>query len=195
MVIGVAGKYASGKDQVVRILEELCRPKVIDVDAIGHSALEVRKEELAAAFGPAIFTDEGNIKRKALGGIVFNDEKKLETLESIVHPVMREKVKAYVDEHPDTLLIINAALLVYMGLDRLCDVILWVTAPFWLRVIRSKKRDNLTLQETISRFRTQRKLKYQQIPQNTDIYTIRNNSSLSILRRKVAQFIEKKGIR
>ena len=65
MVTGVVGKSCSGKDSAVRYLVRNGFHE-INVDHLGHEALEVKKEELRAAFGDGIFTD-GHVNRKILG--------------------------------------------------------------------------------------------------------------------------------
>ena len=112
MVTGVVGKSCSGKDSAVRYLVRNGFHE-INVDHLGHEALEVKKEELRAAFGDGIFTD-GHVNRKILGPIVFSDAERLETLNGITHPWMTEEVKRLIGEHENTC--INAALLESMGL-------------------------------------------------------------------------------
>lgn len=194
MVIGVAGKFSAGKNQVVRFISEKIDADILDVDALGHEALEERKDVLKERFGTEIIGPNGRVDRKRLGNIVFQDEEKMLALERIVHPLMREKVKDYIDLQPKQAVIINAALLFYMGLNRFCDTVIWVRAPLVKRIRRAKRRDGLSLRETLSRFRAQKKLKYKQIQKNTDIYTIRNNGSIKELKRKVAEFMKMKGL-
>ena len=193
MVIGVAGKYSAGKDQVVKIVSELIDSDIIDVDALGHQALDEKKEDLRDVFGSDVLGRDGKVDRKALGAKVFGNDDKLKKLESIVHPVMREKVRDYIAGNPGKTVVINAALLFYMGLDSECDIVIWVTAPYCTRIRRAKRRDNISTRDAVRRFRSQRKLKHKQIGTNTDIYTIRNNSSVEHLRKKVAEFLQGKG--
>jgi dephospho-CoA kinase len=194
MVIGVAGKYSAGKDSVAAILLEIIHPVTVDVDALGHEALEEKKEELLPIFGDRILAENGSVDRKALGSIVFGNGEKLRKLESIVHPVMREKVRDFIAERPDRDVVINAALLFYMELHRFCDAVIWVHAPLCTRIRRAKRRDGLSTREALARFRSQKKLKHKQIDTNTDIYTIRNNGSIEKLRNDVAEFLEIKGM-
>jgi dephospho-CoA kinase len=194
MVIGVAGKYSAGKDSVAAILVEKIHPDTVDVDAFGHEALGEKKKELLTIFGNRILDENGSIDRKVLGSIVFGDGEKLRQLELVVHPVMREKVRDFIAERPDRDVVINAALLLYMGLHRFCDAVIWVRAPLCTRIRRAKQRDALSTREALARFRSQKKLNHKQIDANTDIYTIRNNGSIEKLRNDVAEFLEIKGM-
>ena len=110
MVIGVSGKYCSGKDTAVRFLgEEGFRE--IDVDRIGHGVLEELKEEIAAEFGSSILDARKNVDRGKLGSVVFADRAKLSKLESIVHPLMVDRVKEQMGGEKTA---INAAVLFRM---------------------------------------------------------------------------------
>ncbi|MFP4484640.1 MAG: dephospho-CoA kinase [Spirochaetota bacterium] len=53
MIVGVAGKYCAGKNTVSHILENHGY-RVIDVDTLGHRALEERKDAIAERFGPGV---------------------------------------------------------------------------------------------------------------------------------------------
>ena len=57
-------------------------------------------------------------------------------LDAIVHPVMVSRVRNLVATGPSEI-VIDAALLYPMGLDKLCDLVLWVHAPVLLRLYRA----------------------------------------------------------
>ncbi|HLW21781.1 MAG TPA: dephospho-CoA kinase, partial [Sphaerochaetaceae bacterium] len=87
IVIGLTGKYCAGKNHVASLLEQR-NLEVIDVDALGHDALERSKDELTALFGRRIIDSDGTVNRQILGEIVFSDQRSLATLEGTVHPRM-----------------------------------------------------------------------------------------------------------
>ena len=64
----------------------------IDVDLLGHKALNNCKEKIAHHFGDNILIDK-KIDRRILGNIVFSDKRALADLEDIVHPEMVSMVK------------------------------------------------------------------------------------------------------
>jgi dephospho-CoA kinase len=175
MVVGIAGKYCAGKSTVSTLLAEHGY-EVIDVDALGHEALERKQAEIIARFGPSILGQDGGIDRRRLGRIVFADAESKAALETIVHPEMKEMTRERlrnIEPHPAA---INAAILFEMGLDELCDVVLWVTAPFLKRLLRAAKRDKLPLLQLLSRFRAQRRMGPQSSRENVDIEIVRNSS-------------------
>ena len=115
-ILGLTGGIGSGKSTVTRILREL-GATTIDADAIVHELQgpgQPMLRELAAAFGGEILTADGALDRKALGAIVFRDEKARARLGEIVHaPVIGEmmrRAKAAVDRG-DPLVVLDIPLL------------------------------------------------------------------------------------
>lgn len=161
MIIGVTGRYCSGKTTVAHMLETVIFGKKtaqnISVDRIGYQALEQHVPVLVDEFGPSIVNTDGAIQRKVLADIVFRDSTKLIALERIVHPWMIRHIQSLV-KRTTSHLIIDAALLHYMGLHTLCDVILIVHSPFIIRMLRGKKRDALHLSGFLMRNAQQRKI-------------------------------------
>lgn len=64
---------------------------IIDADAIAHATLETLHDELLSCFGHSVIK-EGKVDRKALGEIVFGDPIKRKILESLTHPLIRQKI-------------------------------------------------------------------------------------------------------
>ncbi|HRV23782.1 MAG TPA: dephospho-CoA kinase, partial [Sphaerochaeta sp.] len=139
VVIGITGKACAGKNQYAKAFEEL-GARLIDVDRLGHQALEANKDRIIAEFGDSV-ADRGEIDRKALGAIVFSDPTKLKVLEGISHPWMVARIERILAEETAEVIVLNAALLSRMGLDRLCSHILFIAAPRCLRFRRCKARD------------------------------------------------------
>jgi len=187
-VVGITGKYCSGKSTVTSVLVDHGYHE-IDVDSVGHEALAEREAEVIAAFGEEIRagdtalgapTAAGGIDRKALGRIVFSDKKRLRELEAILHPVMVRKVRDTISElrassGPPVGTAINAAILGRMGLDRLCDVILFVSAPFLARYHRARERDGVSFFEFIKRVASQRDVATQFSSADAEIQKVEND--------------------
>ena len=89
MVIGVAGKTCAGKNVIAQNIEKLGYSHV-DVDQLGHIALDNEKERLFETFGRGIRNADGSVNRKALGAIVFSD------------PEEKKKLKGLFTEKPST---------------------------------------------------------------------------------------------
>jgi dephospho-CoA kinase len=156
MVLGICGKYCSGKNEAARILAE-AGWRVIDADALGHEVLEEQKAQVAAAFGQGVLNREGGVDRKKLGGIVFKNSAKLKTLEAIVHPHVARKIADLLALSRERT-VIHAALLFSGGLDRLCDRLIIVEASLLDRINRALARDNLGILAVFRRIWKQRAL-------------------------------------
>lgn len=183
MVLGLSGTYCSGKSEVSRRLAARYGFAEIDVDEIGHEALRRKTAEIVATFGGAVRSDTGGINRTALGRIVFSDPTRMAQLESLVHPVMVEIVRDRVKRCRSERILINAALLVHMGLDALCDAVIRVDAPVPVRVWRARLRDDLDLGDILARIRRQQGLKFSS--ERVDTYTMRNVGGRKRLERKL----------
>lgn len=186
-VIGLTGRACAGKDQYAAAFASLgC--KVVDVDKLGHAALQESEKELIRAFGPQILTD-GQVDRKKLGAIVFADPAKLRLLEAITHPKMVEECRSLIEQGKREklpALVLNAALLQRMGLAMLCDQIVFVQAPWLVRFFRSRKRENYTLKLFLHRERSQFDITVRALGTRVPIIVMRNWRSRSIIRRQVA---------
>ena len=93
MYLGLSGGIGCGKSTVAKMLSDL-GAVVIDADAIAKEVLEpgqIGYENVIHKFGDGVLDTSGNIDRKKLAEIVFNDSNQLEVLESITHPLIRAK--------------------------------------------------------------------------------------------------------
>jgi len=189
MVIGVAGKTCAGKNTVIEPLEKMGY-RHVDVDKLGHIALENQKEKLFEVFGPSIKNEDGSVNRRALGGIVFSNPEEKRKLESIVHPEMVRMVEDIIVEQQDV--VINAAILFEMKLDKLCDIIFWVTAPAIVRFFRGLKRGNVSAWGLFKRIWAQRKMNPNNFSTDADIFTISNIGSSEKTAKKIVEILEKR---
>jgi dephospho-CoA kinase len=153
MVIGITGPAGSGKSTVSKIIKNIYGDKasIIDVDRLGHEVLTYFfiKEKLKENFGEEIFDDDNNISRSKLGEIVFSNKEKLELLNKIVHPEILKKTEQILKEisNKNDIIIVDAALLFKIGLDKLCDKIIYVDAPEELRIKRLSEKRGIPLEK------------------------------------------------
>jgi dephospho-CoA kinase len=145
-VIGVTGGIGSGKSTVTAYL----RSKgyfVVDADALAREAAmpgEPALLEVQAAFGDGVMNSDGTLNRSALAEIVFSDEAKLETLNSIFHGDVHERMMAKIEEAEAHFVFLDVPLLYETGMDSLCDEVWLVVAPMEDRIARVIARDNST---------------------------------------------------
>ncbi|WP_010257874.1 dephospho-CoA kinase [Treponema primitia] len=191
-VIGLTGTYCAGKNYIGRLLEERGLP-VLDVDKLGHRAIETEREAILKRFGEDILGTDGAIDRRLLGEKVFGKGENLAALEGIVHPAANrmtsEWIAAQRDEQEGKPCVINAALLHRSSAFPQLDCIILVQAPTLTRLLRARKRDGLSFGQILRRFGSQKKFTPQYFEKKADIYIIENRGYFgfcaSLYRRRI----------
>ena len=175
-IIGVTGGSGAGKTTALLALEEL-GAFVIDCDEVYHALLRSSRpmiNELEAAF-PAAFAD-GELDRRALGGIVFGDPEALLRLNAITHRYVCEAVEERLREgamRGYSLAAVDAAELIAGGLGPRCTATVAVLADEEKRVARIMVRDGIGPEAARKRVRAQKTDAYYR--ENCD-YTLVNNA-------------------
>ena len=147
IVVGLTGGVASGKSFVASCFEELGAHR-IDADQVAHEVLEDNSviEQIVDRWGNGILADDGQINRKRLGEIVFSgpDEKELDHLESIVHPVIRIRIREQMVQLRESAqvetLVLDIPLLFEGEYDQYCDHVIFVDTDANVRKQRAKLR-------------------------------------------------------
>lgn len=154
VVVGIAGPLASGKSTVLTMLREL-GAAILRADDVSRELLQPGQpllEEVRAAFGVELFAPGGTLQRKKLAALIFLDPQARERLNQIMHPPMTARLQQMLAEHRQAdngpqIVAIEAAILHEMGLDRMTDKILLVTASPDVRIRRLQERDGLSEEE------------------------------------------------
>lgn len=158
LTIGLTGGIGSGKSEVARIFSQLGVP-VIDADVIAHQLVQPGTEALAeitTVFGETILTAEGVLDRAELAGIVFSNPEMKQQLENIIHPRVREQIKACKDANKnEPYILVVIPLLLESGQRDLVDRILIVSATESVRIQRVKARDGRSKEQIRSIIRNQ----------------------------------------
>jgi dephospho-CoA kinase len=138
-VIGICGGIGSGKSAVAAALRELgC--EVCHSDEVARAVLERPevRDAIVARAGPHLARPDGSIDRAALGKAIFADAGLRADIERVMHPRIEAERRAQFARAPlsTRAFIIDAPLLLEVGLDRECDAVIFVDAPHELRVKR-----------------------------------------------------------
>ena len=158
------------------------------MDRLGHEALAVNRDRLVAAFGEGILDADGNVNRRALGSIVFSSHEKLEILNGISHPWMKEKVVSFIKDK--AVCAVNCALLEKMDLVNLCDEILYFYAPLDIRIQRAEKRDGIGREAFLRRNESQNEIGTTLFESGKKVITILNDSDKEYLYRQLASYYD-----
>jgi dephospho-CoA kinase len=131
--LGLTGGIASGKSAVAGMLRELGFA-VLDADSLAHTLIERGQpgyDEVVSEFGPSILDGQKRIDRSKLGAMVFADRAKLDRLNAIVHPRVKEAILRQFEEWSRNgardAAFVEAALLVEAGYQKNLDglVVAW----------------------------------------------------------------------
>ena len=145
-VLGLTGGMGAGKSTVARFLAAH-GAHVVDADQVAREVVEPGTpplDAIAAEFGDEVLTGEGTLDRAAMAGIVFSDQERLQALEAITHPAIRERITELLLEHlaaeesepTQRVVVLDHPLLIESGLADDLPVVVVVTAPIELRVQR-----------------------------------------------------------
>nr|WP_262898572.1 dephospho-CoA kinase [Dawidia soli] len=145
MQIGITGGIGSGKTLVTKIFACLGIP-VYDADSHAKELMTtdgILISQIKKEFGDLSYLTDGTLNRKYLGEVVFNQQEKLDILNSLVHPRVRQDFAQWTDRYREKPYVIReAALLFETGVYRLLDRTIVVYAPEDVRIRRVMKRDN-----------------------------------------------------
>jgi dephospho-CoA kinase len=99
---------------------------------------------------------EGELNRKKLAELVFNDEDKRKQLEAIVHPIVRSLAFEALAHLPEgAIAIYTVPLLVEASVDLPFDFVVTVEAPVEKQLERMVKSRGMTQGEAIARIKVQ----------------------------------------
>ena len=188
-VIGLTGGIGTGKTQVSRLLEEL-GASIVNADLLGHEVYKPQSEgwhAVVSAFGEQIVSDNGEIDRRALGGIVFSDDSALQQLNAIMHPriydLAEQRLKGLADQGVTTA-VLEAALLIEAKWTPLVDDV-WVTvSPEEDIIARLQERNNMD--EATARSRIDSQMPQTERVEHADVI-VENNASLEDLSDSVKE--------
>ena len=150
--IGLTGGIASGKTTVCNLFKELS-VEIIDADLISHQLSKkggAAFEEIVEVFEDKIIGHDGELDRKKLRSIVFNDNTKKKMLEKIIHPKVLLSIKEKIEASQADYLIISVPLMIETGMNAMMDRLLLIDCNVETQIERLIKRDQTSREEAIS---------------------------------------------
>lgn len=195
VIIGLTGGIACGKTTVAKMLKEK-GAEVVEVDAMGHKLLQKDTstyKKVVRVFGKKILNEKGEIIRSRLGNLVFADFEKLKKLNQIIHPAMviltQEEAFRLAGES-SKVVVIDAALLIEVGLHKMVDWLLVITSnreEQVKRIVERSKGSKQPISEAEAERRIESQLALAEKVKLAD-YVIDNSTTIDELKEKVDQF-------
>lgn len=156
-VIGLTGNIATGKSVVRKMLEHL-GAFGIDADGISHQAMAKggpAYDKVVQTFGQFVLGDDGQIDRQALGNIVFSNPKALATLETIIHPIVRQAANILINRASQKVIVIEAIKLLEGDIAGMCDSIWVVNVPEETQIARLTQKRRMPPEQARARIAAQ----------------------------------------
>lgn len=185
-LIGLTGCVGSGKSTVGNKMQEHFSVKLVMTDDLGHLAMEPGTDsyqKIIHTFGTAIKKSDGQIDRAVLAKIVFDNKEKLEQLNGIIHPWVKEYLKKSIEQEKQqgqfSYYVMESAILFQSGLDKICDEIWYVDADEAIRRERLKNSRGYTDEKIDSILKNQ--AENERLKQQCDVIISTNAGENSIL--------------
>lgn len=181
--IGITGSIGSGKSIVCKIFEQLGVP-VYYADERAKILMISNAEiitKVKLLFGNESYSETGELNRKHLSDIAFNNKDLLTQLNQIVHPIVFKDFDNWLFEKEQLnikYIIKEAALMFETDSYKKIDKFIVVTAPMELRISRTMQRDSILKEQVLSRMNNQ--LSQEEKLAKAD-YEIINNEEISLI--------------
>lgn len=154
MIIGITGGIGTGKSTVLNLLKHKYGFVVFEADKIGHELMQKGYEvydKIVECFGTEILNEDLTINRKLLSDIVFHDKEKLKHLNRIVHPAVISEISSEIEkcrrQSGTDRFVIEAALLIESGCDKICDHVWYIYADREIRIDRLRKSRGMATEQ------------------------------------------------
>ena len=190
-ILGLTGGSGTGKSAAcTAFARQGCG--VIDADATYRTlcdTCEPMLKEIQNVFGD-VFSTDGKLDRKKLGAIVFADAQKLQQLNVITHPYIRQAARdafAAYSKRGCLLCIYDAPVLFEGQMETLCDKTCAVLAARNTRIARIVARDAITEEYAALRIDAQKDDAFYR--ERCD-YVVQNDADLDTLYTQVRKIYE-----
>lgn len=141
--VGITGGIGSGKTALTDWLSTQSIV-IVDADLAARVVVEPGQPalaEIAAQFGQEYLLPDGQLDRAALRKLVFADDAKRQTLESITHPRIRDELTRQMAAAQSPYVVLSSPLLLESGQSEMVDLSVVVDVPEAMQIERTMARD------------------------------------------------------
>ena len=146
--------------------------------------------EIVRSFGPDVLDSNGELDRRKLGTLIFNDPDRRRELEAILHPRVRDQSRelfSQLEQAGNQIVVYESALLYETQRHTEMRGVILVTASEEQRIARVRSRDGSEEEAVRQRIKAQMD---DEEKRGLADYIIENNGDLQVLRREVDSLIE-----
>jgi dephospho-CoA kinase len=187
LTIGLTGGIAAGKSEALAALERIGVPTVSS-DALVHELLETEPllPRLVERWGEDV-APEGRVDRDRVGSIVFADRDELSWLEAQIHPLVGERIGAWLGSLPEGtgIAVVEVPLLFESGMQDAFDTTVAVVASDAVRRDRAEARGDVLVDA-----REARQLDQEEKAERA-AHVVENDGGIEELERQLSALIEK----
>jgi len=154
LIIGITGTFGSGKTAVSNFIRE--RYAVYNADDLAHQAINVSEiqAELVKRWGNGIITND-IVDRKKIAEQVFKNELELKYLNSLIHPVVLDKMQKIIENCSEKIIFFEVPLLFESNLTNCFDYIILVHTDYDIKLQRLLSQTSYSKDEINARLDTQ----------------------------------------
>jgi dephospho-CoA kinase len=185
LTIGLTGGIAAGKSEALAAFERL-GAATISSDAVVHELLESEPMlgRIAERWGDEV-VEGGSVDRARVGEIVFADPTELAWLEAQVHPLVGERIGAWLGGLPDRteVAVVEVPLLFESEMEAVFDTTLAVTSSDEVRRARAGARGHALVDE-----REARQLAQEEKAARAE-HVVENDGSIDDLERALSELL------
>lgn len=184
LVIGLTGGIASGKSLVGNFFTQY-GIDVFDTDTIARECVQPTTpayKKLVEHFGTEILDNQLKIDRSKLRKIIFHDSEQKKWLETLLHPLIRQRTKELISSSISPYCLVIIPLLYETWPNPLIDRVLVVDCEPQIQLKRLKNRDNID-QQLANKMLQQQASREQRLSIANDIVT--NNNGMEQLYKDI----------
>ncbi|MFK7829195.1 MAG: dephospho-CoA kinase [Congregibacter sp.] len=184
--VGLTGGIGSGKTAVSNLLADQ-GVTIVDADVVAREVVEPGSEALlaiAAHFGQTVIAADGSLNRSALREIVFATPDERRWLESLTHPLIRERIAKQLQAVQAAYVVLSSPLLLEGRQADFVEHVVVVDVPESLQISRTAHRDGNS--ETLVRSIMQAQMPRDERLKRADT-VLDNSGSLEELEPQVTQ--------
>ena len=156
--IGITGGMGAGKSTICKIFGQL-GVSIYDADSRAKFIIsnnQELKKAITENFGWDAYTRKDELNREYLAKVVFNNEEKLELLNNLVHPAVKNDYEQWAQDHRDEPYSLKEAALLFESMSyKTLHKVIVIASPIETRIERIMKRDHVKREDILKRIQNQ----------------------------------------